>query len=378
LVDEFPRWSRTSARFTEHYDRRGLQFIGILDEKCLPNTDEMEALRKAVADHGTRIFETDEEQEGFRSQLVLRRNTLTPDIGDLNALLPLRKVHDGVLAVLPKANKDSDFVVSLLHSPEGSKDIQLPHRDLDDLYDRHGNLVRAVDPKQAFLLLVALEDNTSLLVYLGSHRENNQTKIPRRIGLNRGDVIRFHPRLVHAGDHYATANTRMHYYIMPKGFQLFDETHFPEPSEAKLLGDLNTRTSIAERQEKRKETKAQQAESQEKTYASRVITAGQGREAQAKRRLASSTDVPSYESPGVEKPVVDETPVAAEVELPISVAKTPVFTEVPVDVAVVADEDDIGVTYVEEGPGWGFNEKWWMFRRNYHTRSKSKKIRLEY
>jgi len=385
--EEYPAWSRHSASFPEYYDHRGVQLLGKLAEWAMPTEAEMNSLRTAITRYGNATFETDEGKGGARTQLVLAKNRLAPESSNIRGLDGLQRLHAGVLEVMPRKLTEFEFVISLLHSPKGSKEIQLPHRDLDELRDGEGNTIRAVDPAATFLLLVALENNTTLLVYFGSHLDNNRVKIPHRILLSRGDVLRFHPRIVHCGDRYLESNTRLHYYIMPKGFDLEDETHFPEPEEIKLLGDEKNSEAILENEKKRLAALAAKKAKKLVVNAKLASNAKIGRAKKAAKRLAASTDIPRYPEPVVgeysegvsETSVIEEASPAQVPELealPVPDDEVVVPAAEPgVGTAIAADEEDIGVTYAEEGPGW-VNEKWWIFRRNYYTRSK--KIKLEY
>jgi hypothetical protein len=94
---------------------------------------------------------------------------------------------------------------TLLFSVDGADVIQDPHCDLGD---RHVG--------KALLAFVAIEPNTTIILYPGTHRileDLDRDYPPKRYSLNVGDVLLFHPRLIHCGDRYLHSNLRLHYYI---------------------------------------------------------------------------------------------------------------------------------------------------------------------
>jgi ectoine hydroxylase-related dioxygenase (phytanoyl-CoA dioxygenase family) len=69
------------------------------------------------------------------------------------------------------------------------------------------------------LLLVALEDETTMDVWPGSHRlVRGSTDIQDpvsvvHVSLNKGDALLFRGDLVHAGSAYTKPNVRIHFYL---------------------------------------------------------------------------------------------------------------------------------------------------------------------
>jgi len=352
-VEKFPVWSRHTPRGPNDYETKGVELVGTLAHDLLPGMGEMGAIVEAF---GKKIFDLDQEKPDKRVQVELERNTFSP-VGSADVELPFARLHEAVIKLLGDRAYEPDFKISILHSPAGSNTIQMPHRDLDYLFDLEGNLVRDVDPYDTFLVLVALEAETSLIVYFGSHLTNGRIKIPHRVVLKAGDVIRFHPRVIHCGDMYRNCNTRIHYYMMPESFELYDETHFPEPWEVELLAGAEDLVELRQREGKRQESREGAA-----AKANRQVNAAIARCAKATyaaERLASSTDPPLARTMATEGKSNGEAPAAV----------------VPEEVEVVADEDAIGVAYVEEGPGWESDGDWWVYKHKYNTRSK--KMRLE-
>ena len=94
---------------------------------------------------------------------------------------------------------------TILSSRAGSTTIQDPHCDLTSFY-----------VGKALLAFVAIQPNTTIILYPGSHNIHQRLQAdyaPRRYALDPGDILIFHPRLIHCGDRYAENNIRLHYYI---------------------------------------------------------------------------------------------------------------------------------------------------------------------
>lgn len=77
-----------------------------------------------------------------------------------------------------------------------------------------------------FSILVALEDDAKFFYNPCSFKEevcNGKKPMYREklLKLKKGTIVVFHPMLLHAGAGYgAVANTRLHFYILPKGERL--------------------------------------------------------------------------------------------------------------------------------------------------------------
>ena len=108
---------------------------------------------------------------------------------------------------------------TLLFSVDGADVIQDPHCDLGD---RHVG--------KALLAFVAIEPNTTIILYPGTHRileDLDRDYPPKRYSLNVGDVLLFHPRLIHCGDRYLNSNLRLHYYIFAHPRLIWRNITFP-------------------------------------------------------------------------------------------------------------------------------------------------------
>ena len=94
---------------------------------------------------------------------------------------------------------------TILSSKANSRSIQDPHCDLSDMY-----------AATALLAFVAIHPDTTIIIYPGSHRIHEglqEDYPPQRYALSVGDILIFHPRLIHCGDRYPDSNIRLHYYI---------------------------------------------------------------------------------------------------------------------------------------------------------------------
>ena len=100
----------------------------------------------------------------------------------------------------------------LLESEPGCQ-RQAAHCD----YIPTAELLRLDASKLPLLFLLAIEPNTTLDVWPGSHHTIRRGKGPLRprktVQLDAGDAIVFRADLVHAGSAYAVANRRVHVYL---------------------------------------------------------------------------------------------------------------------------------------------------------------------
>lgn len=110
--------------------------------------------------------------------------------------------------LLPHINKFKT-VESVLFSRDHSQERQKLHADLDDALANSGALA-----------IVALEPHTTFIICRKSHKSpevletDNVRCFPRVYELGIGDILIFHPNLVHAGDKYTKSNLRVHYYVL--------------------------------------------------------------------------------------------------------------------------------------------------------------------
>ena len=118
----------------------------------------------------------------------------------------MKKINEYILSIIPSRTNPAQLYPSYLYSKaKGSP--QVPHSDL----------LSFSDPKQEFLLLIGVQDTTSLIVFPRSHLvelDSNYRFCPLRISLSPGQILMFHPRLLHAGDKYTRSNLRIHYYVL--------------------------------------------------------------------------------------------------------------------------------------------------------------------
>jgi hypothetical protein len=119
------------------------------------------------------------------------------------------KVKKLAAELLGQEEGNMKTVESVLYSEDNLADPQDPHRDLPKRY--------ADSSVCAFL---CIEKGSTFLMARETHKENEKKVIRRYMGryqIGVGDILFFHPRLIHAGDSYVKSNMRLHYYIMPKG-----------------------------------------------------------------------------------------------------------------------------------------------------------------
>jgi len=227
------------------YEENGVQYLGKVVNEELLSDSEIETLSGILMKNPSEfIFDDNEGVPNYRSQLVCLNGEPEAILADRPNLSFLSKTHQSILDMVKETSNDSSWKMedvswklSILYSPANSKVTQLPHRDLEIVEDT----------EKTFLIFGALQDNTFLHVYLRSHLklDENQKKdkrrknFPRKLLLNRGEVLKFHPALIHAGSSYLQANVRLHYYILPNGQIVGDYTNVPTPEDADMLADTN-------------------------------------------------------------------------------------------------------------------------------------------
>jgi ectoine hydroxylase-related dioxygenase (phytanoyl-CoA dioxygenase family) len=116
-------------------------------------------------------------------------------------------------------NHELETVETILYSRANSNIIQNPHTDLGEEYV--GN---------AMLSFVIIHPNTTLIIYPGSHNPENPDRnrfMPRRFAFEVGDIVLFHPLLIHCGDSYREANIRIHYYLFARPRISWQNITFP-------------------------------------------------------------------------------------------------------------------------------------------------------
>lgn len=139
-----------------------------------------------------------------------RRQTNLP-----NTVVKELKEQIQYLPFLTNSHKINDFV--LLRSLPGCS-RQLAHTD----YIPDTSLLQCEAEKIPYLFLYALEDETHLIVWPGSHKViqgRGRTIVPiqpTKITLQAGDALVFRADLVHAGSEYENENIRIHCYIDSK------------------------------------------------------------------------------------------------------------------------------------------------------------------
>jgi hypothetical protein len=132
-------------------------------------------------------------------------------------------------------------IESILYSKRGSKERQKAHMDLPDELN-----------STAALAIVCLEANTRFIMLRGSHKgigEVGSNNFPRLYQLNVGDVLIFHPNLIHAGDRYKLSNLRIHYYVIPESSNW--ELNLTYLARPEITGYIESLTKNVSNQEQR-------------------------------------------------------------------------------------------------------------------------------
>lgn len=170
----------------------------------LPTFIDPTKLRQACEPYRTRteyIFNGKGRNDHKRKQVALPQHLmkgLQEEISSLPFLSPSHRVNEFVL---------------LRSLPGCSR--QAAHTD----YIPDDALLRCPPQDLPLLCLIAIEDETRLVVWPGSHkvvRGRGRTLLPlepKMLTLSAGDALVFRADLVHAGAEYTTENLRIHCYI---------------------------------------------------------------------------------------------------------------------------------------------------------------------
>lgn len=86
---------------------------------------------------------------------------------------------------------------------------QSPHTD----YILDNNLLSLEDNEIPLAMLLALQDNTKLNVWIGSIKKYNKTINKTIVNLNKGDILIFRADFIHAGSEYIEENIRLHSFL---------------------------------------------------------------------------------------------------------------------------------------------------------------------
>jgi len=219
----------------EYYQENGIRYVGKIEESDLPNENEMQRLLDLLlSDKAETIFDQDIEVPAHRRQYVVGDDELNhPEQGKADITF-LNRTHISVISKLPTQHCKTQLTI--LFSPENSDVIQIPHQDLMDPSKK-----RKINATENYLLLVAIEDNTTFIVYYKSHfsisvrPESTRYDFPHRIILSRGDVLQFHPLVKHAGDNYIARNIRLHYYVLSLNSKFENLTGIPTKEEVQRM-----------------------------------------------------------------------------------------------------------------------------------------------
>jgi len=149
---------------------------------------------------------------------INRRNLFSAEANNL-----MQGVHDKALQLasrfFPNGSTQIRSKETLLLSKRNSDQIQDPHTDLGEEY-----------VGKAILAFGIIDNNTTLIIYPGSHEMGNSNKDkfrPVRFGFDVGDLLLFHPLLIHAGDKYHYSNIRLHYYLLNQTESDIEDITYP-------------------------------------------------------------------------------------------------------------------------------------------------------
>jgi len=193
------------------------------------NIGEMKSLFSAAEPDvvfNARPVEEIKPRDAERLQLVTKKYTVIKrDIFTEAQKLLLKTCERTVVEKVKKllSNiKKFKTIESVLYSRPNSHERQKLHADLSDELADH-----------AALALIALEPNTTFVMCKNSHQEAaslqrlNMKCLPQVYELNVGDILIFHPNLIHGGDKYIQDNLRLHYYVIDKLEHYELDTSFP-------------------------------------------------------------------------------------------------------------------------------------------------------
>ena len=144
-----------------------------------------------------------------QATLVYKSNNIKAD--------PTPPRTDWLNAVLTKIGKESQRNIGgvVLLRSEPCCQAQMAHCD----YIPKPDMLESTDSTVPQLLLVALEDETTMDVWPGSHRlvrcstDIQDPVSVDHVSLNKGDALLFRGDLVHAGSAYTQSNVRVHFYL---------------------------------------------------------------------------------------------------------------------------------------------------------------------
>ena len=223
----------------DYYAEHGFRVLGrIKGTDALRRAQYASLFKLMKSDRSREIFDEDVGEPGRRRQFNLHSEGYSNENQPAYNISFMLPIHEEVTELAPGIKSQCRFFPSLLYSPGEGDFIQPPHFDLPKK--------RNTDNK--FLLLVALMDHTTIIVFRKSHKEhytydNIANCTPVRIILNKGEVLQFHPNLVHCGDAYEARNVRLHYYVLHYHAELADLTVFPSLETIERCNNPVTRRS---------------------------------------------------------------------------------------------------------------------------------------
>jgi ectoine hydroxylase-related dioxygenase (phytanoyl-CoA dioxygenase family) len=220
-MDELSSVTQLEAACMEyrcHYTQHGFMVrFKAIPEKLICDANIADMKTRFLSSNNHKVFNEQDvsqisETAAERRQLVTKHYSKVSRRGFSDKQKKLLRTCEGaVVEIVKELLPDvSAFktIESVLYSRAGSKERQKPHVDLPETLN-----------DCAALALIAFESNTTFIMFRGSHNMDdvvNRGHFPRIYGLGIGDILIFHPNLIHAGDRFSVSNLRLHYYVIDK------------------------------------------------------------------------------------------------------------------------------------------------------------------
>ena len=145
-----------------YYQEHGFRVLGNLESVHKLTEKNLASLTKLLlSDHSFNLFDADIGQPGNRRQFNLYEKGFQRRSKPPFNITFLKPIHEEIISRAPADLKQVRFYPSLLYSPGVNDYVQPPHHDLR----------KRQHSKHTFLMLIALMDDTSILLLHRSHRK---------------------------------------------------------------------------------------------------------------------------------------------------------------------------------------------------------------
>jgi hypothetical protein len=256
-----------SMQYPSHYNRRGFMVrFGAIDRNLITNAKIPDMKKRFEKTSNLIVFnqkDTSEikREDAERFQIVTKhyskvnRAIFSPEQKTLLKTCEITTVE--IVKQLISEETTFKTIESVLYSIKGSTERQKPHADLPTELE-----------STAALAIICLEHNTRFIMLPGSHKgigEVGTHNFPRIYQLNIGDILIFHPKLIHAGDRYKLSNLRIHYYVIPKASNWkLNLTYLARPTITSYIDSLTKNVSSQEHRVKGFEAKCEEKKSKKR------------------------------------------------------------------------------------------------------------------